>query len=325
MQYRTLGRTGLKVSEVCLGTMTFGDQVSETDAISITRTALDQGVNFIDTANMYVKGRSEEIVGKAITGRRDDVVLASKVGIEMSANPNDVGLSRKNIMRAVEDSLRRLDTDYLDIYYAHRPDYTTPIDSTLRAFDDLVRQGKVRYLACSNYRAFQLSKALWLSDVQHLARFDLIQPPYNLLTRDIEYELLPLCVEEGLGVCVYNPLAGGLLTGKHDPSKPPATGTRFATDTMGRMYYDRYWNESNFAAVEQVRAIAAEAGKDMAQMALAWILTNPAVTSIIIGATSMKHVSHNMAATVVTLSADERAKCDEVWYKLRPLRFFYGR
>ncbi len=325
MEYRTLGRTGMKVSEVCLGTMTFGDQVDETDAISITHAAIDKGVNFIDTANMYVKGRSEEIVGRALKGRRDDVILASKVGIPVGPGPNDAGLSGKHIMKGVEDSLRRLDTEYLDIYYAHLPDYTTPIETSLRTFDDLVRQGKVRYLACSNFRAFQLCKALWASDRHSLARFDLIQPPYNLLTRDIEYELLPLCVEENIGVCVYNPLAGGLLTGKHDFSKAPAAGTRFANDAMGKMYYDRYWNESNFAAVAEIKSVAEASGKDMAQMALAWILTNPAVTSIIIGATSMRHVEHNITATTLSLSEEERAKLDEVWYKLRPLRFFYGR
>lgn len=325
MEYRTLGRTGMKVSEVCLGTMTFGDQVDETDAISITHAAIDKGVNFIDTANMYVKGRSEEIVGRALKGRRDDVILASKVGIPVGPGPNDGGLSGKHIMKGVEDSLRRLDTEYLDIYYAHLPDYTTPIETSLRTFDDLVRQGKVRYLACSNFRAFQLCKALWASDRHSLARFDLIQPPYNLLTRDIEYELLPLCVEENIGVCVYNPLAGGLLTGKHDFSKAPAAGTRFANDAMGKMYYDRYWNESNFAAVAEIKSVAEASGKDMAQMALAWILTNPAVTSIIIGATSMRHVEHNITATTLSLSEEERAKLDEVWYKLRPLRFFYGR
>ena len=325
MQYRTLGRTGMRVSEVCLGTMTFGDQVSEQDAITIVHDALDMGINFLDTANMYVKGRSEEIVGKAIKGRREDVVLATKVGIEMGAGPNDVGLSRKHIMRSAEESLTRLDTDYIDLYYVHRPDYSTPIETTLRALDDLVHQGKVRYLACSNFRAFQLCKALWTSDARNLARFDAIQPPYNLLTRDIEYELLPLCVDEGLGVCVYNPLAGGLLTGKHDPSKPPAAGTRFANDTMGKMYYDRYWNESNFAAVARVKAIAEGGGRDMAQLALAWILSNPAVTSIIIGATSLRHVQHNVAATELRLADDERATCDQAWHELRPLRFFYGR
>ncbi|MBN1855922.1 MAG: aldo/keto reductase [Dehalococcoidia bacterium] len=325
MKYRKVGRTGLKVSEVCLGTMTFGDQVSEADAISMTHAAMDAGLNFLDTANMYVGGRSEEIVGKAITSRREDVVLATKVAMPIGPNPNDSGLSRKHIMRAVEDSLRRLHTDYIDIYYVHKPDYETPIEETLRALDDLVHQGKVRYLACSNYRAFQVEKALWVSDTHNLSRFECIEPPYNLLTRDIEYELLPVCADEGLGVCAYNPLAGGLLSGKHDRTRPPAAGTRFANDAMGKMYYERYWNDSNFDAVEQFRALAAESGRDMAQMALAWVLSNPFVTSVIIGATSMKHINQNIAAADLTLTEEERARCDSIWHTLRPLRFFYGR
>lgn len=325
MKYRKVGRTGLKVSEICLGTMTFGDQASEADAIAMTRAAMEAGVNFIDTADVYVKGRSEEIVGKAIAGRREEIVLATKIGNPTGPTPNDEGLSRKHIMRGIEESLRRLATDYIDLYYVHLPDYTTPIEETLRALDDLVHQGKVRYPAVSNFRAWQVSKALWTSDRLNLARFECMQPPYNVLTRDIEYELLPLCEAEGLGVCVYNPIAGGLLSGKHDPSKAPAPGTRFANDTMGKMYYDRYWNETNFNAVEQFRALASRGGRDMVQMALAWVLSNPVVTSIIMGATSMRHIEHNIAATEIALTADELAGCDEVWHQLRPLRFFYGR
>lgn len=325
MEYRKVGRTGLKVSPVCLGTMTFGDQVCEADSIAMTHAAIDAGVNFIDTANMYAKGRSEEIVGKALKGRRDEVVLATKVGIDTSPRPNEHGLSRKHIMRAVEDSLRRLDTDYIDLYYIHRPDYDTPIEETLRTLDDLVRYGKVRYLGCSNLRAFQISKALWTSDVRNLERFECLQTPYNILTRDIEYEVLPLCAAEGLGVCTYNPLAGGLLTGKHDPTRPPTPGTRFANDAQGKQYTDRYWNASNFEAVEAFRALAAKHGRDMAQMALAFVLANPAVTSVIIGGTSQKHIEHNIAALEVALAREELQGCDEIWRKLRPLTFFYGR
>ena len=325
MEYRKVGRTGLKVSPACLGTMTFGDQVSEADAITMTHAAMEAGLNFIDTANMYAKGRSEEIVGKALKGRRDGVVLATKVGIDISTRPNEHGLSRKRIMRAVEDSLHRLDTDYIDIYYIHRPDYATPIEETLRALDDLVRQGKVRYLGCSNLRAWQICKALWTSDVRNLERFEVLQTPYNILTRDIEYEVLPLCTSEGLGVCAYNPLAGGLLTGKHDPNRPPTPGTRFANDAQGKQYTDRYWNASNFEAVESFRKLAAEHDRDMAQLALAFVLANAAVTSVIIGATSMKHVEHNIAALDLVLTKDELSGCDETWRKLRPLTFFYGR
>lgn len=325
MEYRNVGRTGLKVSPLCLGTMTFGDQVSESDAIVMTHAAMNAGLNFIDTADMYVNGRSEEIVGKALKGRRDDVVLATKFGNLTGPLPNDKGASRKHVMQAIEASLRRLDTDYVDLYYLHLPDYTTPIEETLRALDDLVHQGKVRYPAVSNFRAFQVSKALWTSDVKNLARFECVQPPYNLLTRDIEYELLPLCAEQGLGVCVYNPLAGGLLSGKHDFSKVPAPGTRFSNQSMGQMYYDRYWNETNFRAVERFRTVAASAGHDMVQMALAWLLGSPHVTSVIIGATSLKHVEHNLASAEVKLAEGERAECDDIWNELRPLRFFYGR
>ena len=192
MNYQKLGRTGLKVSEICLGTMTFGDQVSESNAQEILGVALDAGINFIDTADIYADGRSEEIVGKLLKGRRDSVVLATKVGFKTGSGPNDIGLSRKHIMKAIEDSLLRLKTEYIDIYYAHLPDYDTPIQESLSTMDSLVRQGKVRYIACSNFSAWQLCKALWVCELHNLARVECIEPPYNLLARDIEYELLPL-------------------------------------------------------------------------------------------------------------------------------------
>jgi len=325
MEYRKLGRTGLKVSEICLGTMTFGDQMGEAESAEIIKTALNAGVNFFDTADVYNEGRSEEIVGKALKEVRDSVVLATKVGNRMGPAANDVGLSRKHIMKGLEDSLRRLQTDYVDIYYVHLPDYETPIDETLRALDDLVHQGKVRYLGCSNFRAWQVCKALWVSDLQNLARFDCTQPPYNLLTRDIEYELLPLCACEGIGVCVYNPLAAGFLTGKHDPSKPPAEGTRFTLESIGRMYYERYWSEDNFEAVERLKKIAREHGHDLTLFALAWILSHKTVTSAICGSTSLKHLEYNLGATEIEMPEEALEACDGIWQKLRPLRFFYGR
>jgi len=325
MQYKKLGRTGLKVSEICLGTMIFGDQVSETEAIDIMRGAMAAGVNFFDTADRYVGGKSEQIVGRALKGERDSVVLASKVANRVGPGANDIGLSRKHIMKAMEDSLRRLETDYLDLYYVHLPDYDTPVEETLRALDDLVHQGKVRYIACSNFRAWQLCKALWVSDVHNLARFDCIQSPYNLLTRDIEYELLPLCASEGVGVSVYNPLAAGLLTGKHDPTKPPAEGTRFALESIGPMYYERYWSPSNFEAVASLKEIASEHGRSLTVFSLAWILSSEVVTSAICGASSVKQLEQNLGATEIRLSPEELAACDGVWQQLRPLRFFYGR
>src|SRR5512134_166272 len=282
MEYRKMGRTGLKVSALCLGTMTFGKQVDEPTSLGIIERALDLGVNFIDTADMYVNGATEKIVAKALKGKRDSVVLASKGGhvkklaakygeqkfagpIDLArpapfrpweagegTGPNDMGLSRKHLMQALEGSLKRLGTDYLDIYYAHMPDYATPLDETLRAMDDMVRQGKVRYLGCSNFRAFQLGKALWISDKQGLARWDCIQPPFNLITRDIEYELLPLCLEEGVGVCPYSPMAAGLLSGKYEKDKAPLEGARYSLGHWGYLYNKPYWNDPNFAAIEQL-------------------------------------------------------------------------
>ncbi len=322
MQYKKLGRTGLKVSALCLGTMTFGAQVEETEALKIIGKALEDGVNFFDTSNAYVQGKSEEIVGKALKKERQSVVLATKVSLRIGPGVNDSGLSRKHIMRGVEDSLRRLGTDYIDLYYAHMPDHDTPIEETLRALDDLVRQGKVRYIACSNFHAWRLCKALWVSDLRNLARFDCVQSPYNLLTRDIENELLPLCASEGVGVCVYNPLAAGLLTGKHDPNKPPAEGTRFA---LAQGYYQRYWSDINFKAVASLGKIAKEHDRSLAQFALAWILSNETITSPICGASSVKQLEENLGATEVKLSEEELAGCNEVWQQFRPVRFSYGR
>jgi len=325
MKYRRMGKTGLKVSEICLGTMIYGDQIKEATSLKIIRKALDSGVNFFDTADAYIKGKSEEIVGKALKGHRDSVVLATKVANRMGPAPNDVGLSRKHIMKAIEDSMRRLKTDYIDLYYAHLPDYETPIEESLQALDDLVHQGKVRYIACSNFRAWQLCKALWVSDIQNLARFDCIQPPYNLITRDIEYELLPLCAGEGVGVCVYNPLAGGLLTGKHDQTKSPENDTRFGLKSIGKMYSERYWLDINFEAVDRLKTIASEFGQPLPQFALAWILNNETVTSVIFGCSSLKQLEQNLGAVDIKLSEEALAACDEVWQQLRPLRFFYGR
>ena len=355
MEYRKMGRTGLKVSALCLGTMTFGRQVEEKESIRIMEKALDAGVTFIDTADMYVNGVTEQIVGKAIQGKRDSIVLASKAGhlrklaekygqqkisgpIDLArpkpftpwqggegTGPNDMGLSRKHMMQAVEGSLKRLGTDYLDIYYAHMPDYDTPLEETIRAMDDLVRQGKVRYLGCSNFRAFQLCKALWISDKYNLARWDVIQPPFNLLTRDIEYELLPLCREEGIGVCPYSPMAAGLLSGKYEKEKGPMAGARFSLSHWGYTYNQKYWEDLNFSAIEELRKIAQDHGKSLPQFALAWVLNTPGITSIVNGATSMAQLQENLAAADIRLAKEELEACDEVWRHLRPPRLFYGR
>ncbi|MFC1920251.1 aldo/keto reductase [Chloroflexota bacterium] len=322
MLYKNLGRTGLKVSAICLGTMTYGEQVEEAESIKLIEKAMDAGVNFFDTSNAYVQGKSEVVVGKALKRKRDSVVIATKVAIPIGKGVNDSGLSHHHIIREVENSLRRLGTDYIDLYYAHMPDPGTPIEETLRAMDDLVRHGKVRYIACSNFLAWRLCKALWTSDVRNLARFDCVQSPYNLLTRDVEYEMLPLCANEGVGVTAYNPLAAGLLTGKHDPTKPPAEGTRFA---LAKGYYMRYWSDINFEAVNSIGEIAKKHGCTMAQFALAWIMNNPAVTAAICSATSMKQLEENLGSTEVKLTEEDIKGCDEVWQKIRPPRFFYGR
>ena len=355
MQYRKMGRTGLKVSSFCLGTMTFGRPVEEKEAITIIHAAIDAGVNFIDTADMYANGITEEIVAKAIEGKRDSLVLASKGGhirkldekfgepldcgpVDLARpNPfhswpagpgvghNDMGLSRKHIMQAVEGSLRRLKTDYLDLYYAHMPDYATPLDETVRAMDDLVRQGKVRYLGCSNFRAFQLSKALWISDKLNLARWDCIQPPYNLLARDVEYELLPLCEDEGVGVCVFSPMAAGFLSGKYKKDAKPLEGARFSLSHLGFRYNQGYWDDANFAAVERLADISAEIGIRLPELALSWVLSNKTITSIVCGATTVEHLQQNIQAVDITLSRDVLDACDAVWHSLRPPRLFYGR
>ena len=313
------------VSEICLGTMTFGNQIDEAESIKLMKSAMAAGVNFIDTADMYVDGRTEEIVGKGLKGERHSVVLATKVGSWRSGpSVNDVGLSRKHIMQGIEDSLRRLGTDYIDLYYAHVPDNATPIEETLRAMDDLIHQGKVRYTGCSNFLAWELCKALWMGDRYHLARFECVQPPYNLIIRDMESELLPLCASEEVGICVFNPLAGGLLTGKHDPSKPPAKGTRFSNERQGKGYSDRYWLASNFEAVARFKEITQKHGRSMAQFALAWILNNETITSVICGTNSIKQLEENLGAVEVKLTEEELTACDEVWHQLSPPRFFYG-
>jgi aryl-alcohol dehydrogenase (NADP+) len=355
MEYRKLGRTGLKVSSLCLGTMTFGKQVDEATSAAIIDRAIELGVTFIDTADMYVNGVTEQIVAKAIKGRRDSLVIASKGGhikklapkygeqkisgpIDLArpapfrpweagagTGPNDMGLSRKHLMQALEGSLKRLGTDYLDLYYAHMPDYDTPLDETLRAMDDMVRQGKVRYIGCSNFRAFQLAKALGISARQNLARWDFIQPPFNLLARDVEYELLPLCREEGVGVCPFSPMAAGLLSGKYEKDKAPLEGARYSLGHWGYTYNKPYWSDANFAAIEQYKKIAAEAGVSLSRFALAWVLANPAITAIVNGSTSIKQLEDNVAATDVRLSPDALKACDDVWRSFRVPTVFYGR
>jgi aryl-alcohol dehydrogenase-like predicted oxidoreductase len=303
--------------------MTLGTQVPEAASISLINEAIDAGINLLDTANVYGGGRSEEMIGKAIKGKRDSVIVATKVKAPTGPGPNDSGLSRKHIMSAVEASLKRLQTDYIDLYYCHFPDVDTPMDESLRALDDLVHQGKVRYIGCSNFTAWQLCKFLWISDNRNFTRFECIQPPYNLLARDIETELLPLCESEQIGVCVYNPLASELLTDMHEFGKPPAEG-RFTDEWLSKLYLERYWSEINFKAVEQIRKLIKDHGCTLPQFALAWIINNKAITSALSGTTASEQLAENIAATEITLSQEEIQGCDDVWKMFRPPRLFYA-
>ena len=321
MKVKRLGRTGLKVTEVCLGTMTFGYQCDEQASFKIMDTAAELGVNFIDTADVYpvpvsleTAGRTEEIIGKWLHGKRDDFVLASKCRMQMGPRPNDAGLSRKHILSAIDASLRRLQTDYVDLYQVHAPDPETPIEETLSALDSIVKSGKARYVGCSNFQAWQLAKALWTSERLGLARFDSVQPRYNLLFREIEHDLFPFCLDQGVGMMVYNPLAGGFLTGKHRAGAPPAENTRFAV--AGGLYMDRYWNDASFQAVERLREFFSARGKSLTHAAIAWVLKQPAVTSAIVGATSADQLRDSLQSINLELDQQESDECDRIWYEL---------
>jgi aryl-alcohol dehydrogenase-like predicted oxidoreductase len=309
MIYKNLGKTGTKVSELCLGTMIFGRQVDETTAIKIIGRAVDLGINFIDTANVYTGGHSEEIVGKAIRGRRDDIVLATKVRGRTSQDPNGEGLSRKHIMRNLEASLERLGTDYIDLYQVHRVDPTTPLKETLATLSDLVRSGKVRYIGCSNFPAWQLEKALRISEVQGFEAFVTVQPHYNLIDRDVERDLLPLCIEEGIGVIPFSPLAGGVLTGKYHPGEPAPEGSRGQLEpAMVGMYLD----SRSLTILQELEKIGSETGMPPSQICLAWLMANPAITSPIIGASKLEQLEENVGALGHSLPAEVLARINEV-------------
>jgi aryl-alcohol dehydrogenase (NADP+) len=317
MRHVRLGRTGLQVSRICLGTMTFGLQCDEPTAVAILDRAAAGGVTFLDAADVYpvggsldTVGRTEEILGRWLAGRRHDFVVATKCAGVMGARPWDRGLSRKHILDAIDASLRRLSTDYVDLYQLHSPDRETPIDETLRALDDVVRAGKARYVGCSNYLAYQVARAIGRSEARGLVRFDSVQPRYNLLFRQIERELLPLCREEEIGVIPYNPLAGGFLTGKHRREAGPTPGTRFTLGNAAGRYQDRYWHAREFDTVEALRPLAAEAGISLTRMAVAWVLAHPAVTAPIIGASRPEQLDDVLPAVEKDLGADIKARLD---------------
>jgi len=324
MRHVRLGRTGLQVSRLCLGTMTFGLQCDEPVSVAILDRAAAGGITFLDAADVYplggsldTAGRTEEILGRWLQGRRHDFVIATKCAGVMGARPWDRGASRKHILDAIDGSLRRLRTDYVDLYQIHHPDPHTPMDETLRALDDTVRAGKARHVGCSNYHAYQVARALGRSEALGLARFDSVQPRYNLLFRQIERELLPLCGEEGIGVIPYNPLAGGFLSGKHRKESGPTSGTRFTLGTAAGRYQARYWRDREFATVEELRPLAAAAGLSMAQMAVAWVLAHPAVTAPIIGASRPEQLDDVLAVADKALDGGLKARLDDLTREYR--------
>lgn len=322
MDRRRLGRTSQTISPATLGTMTFGSQTDEAAARSMVDLCLERGIESLDTANVYNNGKTEEIVGRIISGRRDRFFLASKVGIKNDQLPDEAGLSKAAIGRAIENSLRRLNTDYVDLYYLHQPDYSTPLEETLAAMHELVRAGKVRFIGLSNYASWQVCRILWLAEKNGWPRPEVVQPMYNLLARGIEQELLPACAEFQLAVIPYNPLAGGLLTGKHQ-AQAPIPGTRF--DLMP-FYRYRYWHVSNFNAVIRLREIAAAAGRALTRLSIGWLLQQAGVTSVIIGASQIEHLQENLAALDdPPLSPESLAACDEVWKTLRGITPIYNR
>lgn len=326
MQQRRMGRTGLKVSEVCLGTMTFGGQCDEATSFRIMDVAAERGVTFFDTADVYpippdiaTAGRTEAVIGRwlsAAPGRRDGLVLATKCRAKVGPGVNDQGLSRRHILDACEASLRRLQTDYIDLYQSHSYDPETPIDETLRAFDDLVRSGKVRYIGCSNYAAWQLAIAMGTSERHGWARYDCVQPRYNALYREIEAELLPLCRDQGVGVIAYNPLAGGFLTGKHSAESPPAPGTRFTLGASGELYRERYWHAAQFEAVTALKEFCKRRGWDLATAGVAWVLQQPGITAAIVGASRPDQLDATLAAPGLAFDDETRAAFDAVWWTI---------
>jgi aryl-alcohol dehydrogenase-like predicted oxidoreductase len=324
MEHTRLGRTGLQVSRLCLGTMTFGLQRDEPTAVAIIDRAAEGGIDFLDTSDAYplggdltTRGVTEEILGRWLRGKRDRFIVATKCFAPTGPAPFDAGNSRKHILAAVDASLRRLQTDYIDLYQLHGYDPETPIDETLGALDDLVHQGKVRYVGCSNFLTYQLVRAIGRSETLHLARFDSVQPRYNLLFRQIEREMLPFCGEEGVGVIPYNPIAGGLLSGKHSRTAPPPEGTRFTLGSAAEAYQDRYWHDREFDTVEVLRQLAQEAGVSLVTLSVAWVLANKTITAPIIGASRPEQLDSSLASAEFTLDDDLKHKLDECTHQYR--------
>jgi 1-deoxyxylulose-5-phosphate synthase len=314
MEQRLLKQTDLTVSRLCLGTMTFGKPVEQSEATLMVDTCLDAGINFIDTANMYQLGMAEQMLGVALKGRRDRVILASKVRMKMGDSPDECGLSRRAIIRAIEDSLRRLQTDYLDVYFLHQPDYDVPIEETLEAMESLVKQGKVRYPGTSNYASWQVMQMLCIAKEKDYKPALVSQPMYNLLARGIEQEFLPMARACDVSILAYNPLAAGLLTGKHSESFIPSGG-RF---DQNRMYQDRYWHARTFEAVDGLKKAAEQSGRSLVSVAFAWLLHHTASDAVILGASRLEQLKQNLEACAEgPLPPEIVSECDRIWQEFR--------
>jgi aryl-alcohol dehydrogenase (NADP+) len=303
--------------------MTFGGQCDEAQSFAIMDAAFEAGISFFDTADMYPangapvgQGLTEEIIGRWMQGRRDDVIVATKCFFPTGKRPWEQGNSRHNIVRSVEGSLRRLGTDHVDLFQVHSWDPNTPIDETLQALDDVVRSGKVRYVGCSNVMAYQLARSIGRAEVLQTVRFDSVQPRYNMLFREFEREMFPLCADDHVAVIPYNPLAGGFLSGKHRPDSD-ATGTRFAGGDQGARYRERYWQGRMFDTVETLRGIAADAGVSLATLAMQWVLANPVVTSPIVGASRPEQLADAVAAVATPIDSAVKARIDELTHEFR--------
>ena len=324
MQHVRFGPTGLQVSRLCLGTMTFGLQCDEKTSLAILDAAAEQGITFLDTADVYplgggtdIAGRTEEIVGKWLKGKREKFILATKCSGKMGSAPWQQGTSRKHVMNAIDASLKRLGTDYVDLYQVHHFDPNTPVDETIEAFDAVVKSGKARYVGVSNFHAYRVARSLGRSEALGLSKLVSVQPRYNLLFRQIERELLPLCEEEGLAVMPYNPLAGGLLTGKHKRAAPPPEGSRFTLGTAGKMYSERYWQEREFATVDAFVDLAKAAGVEPATLAVAWVLAHPSVTSPLVGASRPEQLKASIAAADYRLDPKLKQTLDQLSHEYR--------